>query len=183
MHPFQVAGDTGNSSIGAFGVVCVLGIIFGLILLALSIRVPIRDTRTQPRLVRYSFIFFIIALIIVGGGLVLKIPNILPWVITPEGSVLYGWMFLGAMVYFIYAVVRPSWGNSAGQLIGFLAYDVVLIIAFITRFQAPIPPEFLSGHILYTLVVSYSGLLAIYYLFINPSTRMIGARRASLQTA
>ena len=80
-------------------------------------------------------------------------------------------MFLGAMFYFIYGVLRPSWQNAAGQLVGFLAYDVVLIIPFLTRLSST-PPEHKLGLIIYTIVVSYSGLLAIYYLFLHKSTRI-----------
>jgi hypothetical protein len=36
-------------------------------------------------------------------------------------------------------------------------------------------PEKLPNLIIYIAVVSYSGLLAIYYLFINPATRMFRA--------
>jgi hypothetical protein len=38
--------------------------------------------------------------------------------ITPELSVVIGWMFVGAALYFVYGLLRPSWLNSAGQLIG-----------------------------------------------------------------
>ena len=42
-----------------------------------------------------------------------------------------GWLFLGASVYFIYAVARPAWEMPTGPLLGFLAYDIVLILPFI----------------------------------------------------
>jgi len=80
-------------------------------------------------------------------------------------------MFLGAMTYFIYALVRPSWVNAAGQLAAFLAYDVVLIVPFLTRLPT-VAPEHRISLIVYTLVVSYSGLLAIYYLFLHKPTRL-----------
>jgi hypothetical protein len=86
-------------------------------------------------------------------------------------SVVVGWMFLGAAFYFFYALLRPSWVNSAGQLAGFLAYDVVLIVPFLTRLPTT-PPQNRLGLTVYTAVVLYSGLLAIYYLFINKPTRL-----------
>lgn len=113
------------------------------------------------------------ALVFVGTLMVLKQPQ-LPWPLSTEESVVYGWMFLGAAAYFVYAVVRPSWGNSSGQLAGFLAYDAILILPFLARFSSPIPPQFVFGHILYVLVVTFSGGLAIYYLFLNPRTRTTG---------
>ena len=159
-----------------FAVLCILGAIFGAILFYFAQKIPIRDARPQPRLVRFAFGFFIVALLIVGGALVLKTPNVLPWPLSVNESVIYGWMFLGAAAYFVYALVRPSWGNSGGQLAGFLAYDVVLAFPFLARFGSEIPPQFLVGHLLYTAVVLFSGALAIYYLFINPETRLTGRR-------
>jgi hypothetical protein len=106
--------------------------------------------------------------------MVLKVPGItMPWPISTNESVVYGWMFLGAAAYFAYALVYPAWGNTGGQLAGFLAYDLVLIFPFIARLGSNIPPQFVVGHIIYIVVVTYSGLLAIYYLFIDPQTRMI----------
>ena len=88
-----------------------------------------------------------------------------------------GWMFFGAAMYFAYALLRPSWLNSAGQLIGFLAYDLVLIVPFLTRLPG-VAPEHKLGLIIYTAVVTYSGLLAIYYLLIYKPTRVRTWRRA-----
>ena len=80
-------------------------------------------------------------------------------------------MFLGAADYFAYGLLRPSWLNTAGQLIGFLAYDIVLIVPFLIRLPT-IPPENRIGLTIYTGVVIYSGLVAIYYLFLNKPTRL-----------
>ncbi|MCL4254750.1 MAG: hypothetical protein KJ043_13370, partial [Anaerolineae bacterium] len=110
-------------------------------------------------------------LIIVGGLLIFKTSNILPWVVTLEFGVLAGWFFLGAAAYFTYALIRPSWHNSAGQLIGFLTYDVVLIIPFLQRLPN-LAPEFRLSMVIYLVVIIYSGWLSIYYLFINADTRL-----------
>ncbi len=165
---FQIAR---NNSLILFGIVCVIGALFGLGMFLWSRRIPIRDPRPMPRLIRAAFIFFIIALVIVGVQMVLKVPNIMPWSITTQASVIYGWFFLGAAAYFAYGLLRPGWHNAAGQLAGFLAYDVVLIVPFLQRLPT-IEPGLRLNLIIYTLVVALSGLLAIYYLFINPQTRM-----------
>ena len=91
--------------------------------------------------------------------------------ITPELSVIMGWMFLGAAVYFAYGLLRPSWVNSAGQLIGFLAYDVVLVVPFLLRLPG-VTSENRLGLSIYTGVVIFSSLLAGYYLFVNKTTRL-----------
>jgi len=172
---FQLGASSGNPQMTGYGITCVFGSLFGLGLLLWSIRFPMDRTFPVPGLVRWSFVIFIIALLIVSVQMILKVPNVIPWKITPDLSVVIGWMFLGAAMYFVYALLRPSWVNAAGQLAGFLAYDVVLIVPFLTRLPT-VAPEFQVGLIVYTAVVSYSGLLAIYYLFIHKSTRMWARR-------
>jgi heme/copper-type cytochrome/quinol oxidase subunit 4 len=172
---FQLAGLTGNNALIPFSIVCGLTMAFGIGLFLWSVRVPMRDTRPMPRLIRASFAFFVIALIVAGGALILKTPNILPWRVTPELGVMSGWFFLGAAAYFTYSLVRPGWPNTAGQLAGFLAYDVVLIIPFLQRLPT-IAPELQISLYIYIIVVVYSGLLAIYYLFVNRGTRIMGGK-------
>jgi hypothetical protein len=130
-----------------------------------------RDTRPTPGFVRVSFAVFVIGLVLAGGGLVLRTGNIFPWPLSAEQSALYGWMFLGSACYFLYGVINPRWANAKGQLIAFLAYDVVLIVPFLKHF-ATVRPDLKINLILYTIVLTYSGLLAVYYLFMNRTTRL-----------
>jgi hypothetical protein len=168
---FQMGTDTANNALMLFGFACAVGAIFGLGLLMWGYRIPIRDSRRLPRLVRTSFLAFVVALLIAGWALITKLPNILPWSVTPELSVIFGWMFLGAAAYFVFGLLRPVWSNAVGQLMGFLAYDLVLIVPFLQRLPT-IAPELRLSLIVYIVIVVYSGLLAIYYLFINPVTRV-----------
>lgn len=168
---FILGAQTDSLPLFIGGVVSVFGALFGAFLCVYSARFPLDNRKPVPAPVRISFIIFIIALLIVSTGLILKMPNIIPWKLTPELSVIMGWMFLGAAAYFIYALLKPAWSNAAGQLIGFLAYDLVLIVPFINRLPNT-PPEQMPGLVVYTAVVVYSGLLAIYYLFIHKQTRL-----------
>jgi hypothetical protein len=168
---FQTASGSRASALIGFGVACMIGVIFGLGLLLWARRFPVGDAKPVPRLVYGSFAVFVIALIIAGGSLVLKTPRILPWQVTAPASVFYGWFFLGAAAYFAYGLLRPGWYNAGGQLAGFLVYDLVLIVPFLGLLPT-ISPALRPNLIIYTLVVSFSGLLAIYYLFFNSSTRL-----------
>jgi hypothetical protein len=176
----EVSG--GNATLLPFSLVSLAAALFGLGLLLWSVRIPFRDTRPMPRLVRGSFFIFVLALLLAGGSLILRTPNILPWRVSPEMSIFAGWIFVGAATYFGYGLLRPVWGNAVGQLAGFLAYDVVLILPFLQRLPT-ISPEFQTSLILYLIVVVYSGLLAVYYLFVNPATRLWRARRTAAGTA
>ena len=167
---FQMGALGSDPRMVTYGITCVVGALFGLGLFLWSSRIPIDRRLPMPGFVRWSFIIFIIALLIVGGRLVLKVPNSIPWTITPELSVVMGWMFIGAAIYFAYGLLRPSWLNSTGQMLGFLAYDLVLIVPFLSRLPTT-PPQHQIGLTIYTVVVIYSGLLALYYLFLNKPTR------------
>ncbi len=168
----QVAGgDAGSSAhVAAFGFVSAIGVVVGLWLLRWALAHQWQDPRPTPRLVRASFVVFIVALIIVSALLVARVPDVLPWAITPELSTLIGFMFLGAAAYFAYGVVDPRWENAGGQLAGFLAYDIVLIVPFVVRLPT-IDQHLLPNLVVYTGVVVYSGVLAAWYLGFDPSTR------------
>jgi hypothetical protein len=171
VQSFQLGARGGDTQMTTYGIACAFGALFGLGIFLWSVRIPIDRIVPMPRLVWLSFIIFIIFLLIVSVRMILKVPNVIPWKITPDLSVVIGCMFLGAALYFAYALLRPSWLNSAGQLVGFLAYDIVLIVPFLTRLPTT-APEFRVGLAVYTAVIIYSGLLAAYYLFLNKPTRL-----------
>ena len=156
------------------------GVLFGIVLFLWSRRIPFHDTQPTPRPVRIAFGIFIVALILVGSALVLKTDNIMPWRLGAEASILYGWFFIGAAIFFIYGLLRPVWGNGGGQLSGFLVYDLVLIVPFLLHLQT-VRPELTLNLVIYIAVLVGSGLLAAYYLFINPATRLSRRDRALQQ--
>jgi hypothetical protein len=131
----------------------------------------IRDSRPMPRPIFISFIVFVLLLILTALGLLLRTPTIFPWVLLPDTSVLFGWFFAGAACYFAYGLARPSWHNACGQLLGFLAYDLILIVPFIRHF-ATVTSDHLLSLSIYVAVLVYSGALAIYYLFLNKTTAL-----------
>ena len=154
-----------------FGLFALVAFLVSLGLLFFGLRYSFQEARRPPALVRISFIFFVINLTLAGILLVLKRPNVFPWQLTPQQSVLYGWIFLGAASYFFYGLLRPAWGNAHGQLLGFLAYDLILIGPFIALLFGKEP--FLLPNLLYYIAaLIYSGALGVYYLFLNRQTRI-----------
>ncbi len=170
---FWLALRGGGLPLVIFGAALLVIAFLGALLLAGSLRLPLDRSRPTPALVRWSFAAFALTLLLASGLLLAKVPNVLPWTITPDLSVLIGLMFLGAAAYFIYGVLRPTWANAAGQLAGFLAYDLVLFWPLAARLPTVSAEQRLSL-ILYTAVVTYSGLLALYFLFLHPPTRLWG---------
>jgi hypothetical protein len=170
---FFLLAARGEPGLALYGVLLALGALFGAWLFGWGRRQPLDTSLPMPPLVRASFVVFVVALLFVSARLFLRIPT-LPWPLTPELAVLAGCMFLGAAAYFIYGLLRPSWANAGGQLAGFLAYDLVLIGPLLSRLPT-IAPEFRTALIIYLVVIIYSGLLAVYYLFINRPTRLWGS--------
>jgi hypothetical protein len=162
-----------------FGIISTVMVVVTGFLIYYSRSQEFTNTHPLPWLIRVSFIIFAVTLLLVAIALIAQRPNTFPWPLSGENSIMYGWIFLGAMCYFLYAIYSPVWSNARGQLIGFLAYDLILIGPFLAHFQT-VKPEMLLSLIIYTTVVSYSGLLAIYYLFIHPITRFSFLRKSQL---
>ncbi|MGK2851996.1 MAG: hypothetical protein ACSLFN_13945 [Candidatus Limnocylindrales bacterium] len=166
----RAAGGAG-ADVAEFGVVCAVGAAGGLVLLRWGLAHPWVDPRPTPTLVRAAFVVFVVALVLAGGALLLGVPNSLPWAITPELSVLFGCLFLGAAAYFAFGLVDPRWENAGGQLAGFLAYDLILIVPFVQRMPT-IDEELRANLIAYTSVVVVSAVVGAYYVFVDRRTRL-----------
>jgi len=135
-----------------------------------SIRQPIRDARKIDRLLHVSFAVFSTVLLIAAVQLLRRSPTIFPWTLEPDTSTMFGWLFLGSAVYFLYGTIRPSWHNARGQLLAFLAYDLVLLPTYILMYPV-VEPEHRPSLRIYLAVLFYSTALSIYYLFICKRTR------------
>lgn len=133
---------------------------------------PLQASPPTPLPVRVSFGLFVVLLVLVGGALLLEQP-VFPWPLPPPSAMIYGWIFLGAALYFLDGLLRPYWHNAKGQLLGFLAYDLVLIVPFLGHFANVLPQHRLSLTI-YVAVLVYSGALAVYYLLRPPPARNRG---------
>ena len=72
------------------------------------------------------------------------------------------------LVYFAYGLWRPVWGNAKGQLVGFLAYDLVLIVPFV-RLWFSSPSLSLA---VYIAVIAGSAVVSIWYLALSPRYRL-----------
>ncbi len=172
---FLLFSREGGSPILIFALLSVVMFLLCIVLFLLSERSRFRDTRPIPGAARVSFLGFAITLLATAVALLLRRPNTFPWPISDENSILYGWIFLGAMFYFLYGLAYPVVSNVRGQLIGFLAYDLVLIGPFLLHFRTVEAPM-LTSLIVYTAVVGLSGVLAAYLLLVHPPTRLWARR-------
>ncbi len=173
--------------LGNYALVCGVFAVINIPLFVWSRRIPLRATHPTPWPVRLSYVIFIIFLLAVGLALILRAPNIMPWPMTAitqatakDDSVVFGWMFLGDAFYFVYALLYPQWRLASAQLWSFLAYDLVLLGPFLKLLYAgPVKPQFRNSLLIYTAILIYSGLLALYYLLVNPPGRSATKRRVN----
>ncbi len=170
VYVVTLLGDPGQPELWpyviVFGVACAGSAGF----FAWSRKIAWRDQRPMPSLLRSSFAAFALILTAAGTALIFH-SAIFPWRLTSEASVMFGLVYLGAAVYFIHGFLRPRWANAAGQLAGFLAYDLVLMAPFLSHFKV-VGGGQLASLIIYTVFVVYSGALGIYYLFLHDKTRI-----------
>jgi hypothetical protein len=165
---FQLSTSTGQQSLLGYAVGAALFVLFNIALFVWSRRYPIRDPRPTPLFVRVSFIVFVTVLLATGAALLLKIPNVMPWPLKPETSVMFAWIYIGDALYFIYALAHPRWHNARAQLWSFLVYDAVLLpVPLIST----VPPERSISLAIYLAVLVYSAAVAVYYLLLNGETR------------
>jgi hypothetical protein len=113
--------DSQHLLVGAF--LCSVAAFVSLGMFQRLRRFPIEDTRPTPLPVRISFGAFVVVLVLVGSALLLQVPNVFAWTLTPLPSALLGCFSLGSAGYFLYGLLFPRWQNACGQLWSFLAYD------------------------------------------------------------
>ena len=165
-----------NPSLAVFALVMgILAVTGGIIFM--RTRRSAQDGQQTPRIVIYAFTAEVLVLAAAGILLTLKVPNILPWNLSPESSVSYGWVFLGLGFYYLYAVLNPKWTHAQGPLLGFLVYDLVLFAPLFARYSN-LQPEHVRGQVAASLIIIFSAALGVYYLFLNPATRMRARSRS-----
>lgn len=147
------------------------GALLGAILALNSGRYKPLDERRMPAFVRASFAVFGLTLLATGIGLVLRMPNVFPWRLDVVTSVLYGAIFVGLACNYLYGALLGTVEDARTSLIGFLVYDIVLLPPFIGLF-GDVTPARMTSLAVYTTVLIYSAILALYCLLIDPRCRL-----------
>jgi hypothetical protein len=135
-----------------------------------SRRLPFKELRAVPRSARVPMTVIALIVVVVGCALALRVP-IFPWRLSPAISVTYGWIFFGAAAYFLYAFAHPSWANAHGQLMGFLAYALVLFGPFTSHLKT-VPAELRLSLVVYLIVLTFGSVTAVFFLFANKASRL-----------
>lgn len=171
-----------NRAVLPFAIFCLVGLMSCAAGFWLIRHERVADRRSTPLIVRISFLVFAAALIATAVALIAHAPTIFPWSLRAESSVIFGWAFLGAACYFLFGVLYPRWDNAGGQLLGFLGYDLVLIVPFLRHF-ATVQPSHALSLVTYVIVLLYSGALAVYFLLMARTTRHWSVAREPVAVA
>lgn len=170
IYLFYIYSQTLDLQILITAVLFTLFVPVNLLIFLWSRKIPIRDQRQTPIMVEYSFLLFIILLILVCPALVRHAPFVFPWPLDPQTSTLFGILLAGAIFYFLAALRTSKWHSARGQLLGFFAYDLVLIAPLLAHFQT-VTPKHRTSLTFFLIVILLSLILAIIYLLINKTTR------------
>ena len=142
VYLLTLAGDPGQPALGPYLVAFGAAALSSLVVFLWSRRIPWRDRRPMPSVVRGSFAFLALVLVAAGTALA-SAPTSSPGTALGDlGDLRLHLPRRGG--YFLYGFVQPRWSNAAGQLIGFLAYDIVLIGPFVDRFDEVTGRQLLS---------------------------------------
>lgn len=163
----------GRSFLLLYAILAAIGVFAALAAFLWSRRLPVSDSRPMPLLVRISFWIFLAVLLLSGIALLFH-RQIFPWILKPDSASLFGCIFLGNAVYFLYGLVYPRWQNAIGQLLSFLAYDLVLIFPFLALFGS-VQPQLRLNLIVYVVILVYSAAVAVYFIFLHRETRRLSA--------
>jgi hypothetical protein len=126
-----------------------------------ALRQPVVHHRPIPILVRIAFVIFTAVLITTGTLLILRLPNVFPWPLEPLSSVLYGCMFVGFAANYAFVAARGGIDDAKVSLVGFLIYDLILIVPFLRLFPVVAPERWLSL-VVYTSVLVFSAAVTVY---------------------
>jgi hypothetical protein len=139
----------------------------------------------MPPLVRGAFVAFTLTLIVAGTALCFQ-RQVFPWQLHPSSMMMVGAIFLGAAAYFAHAAMQSAWVHAAPALWGFLAYDLVLFAPYLRMLSAggaAAADDYgdgvavnLTSLSVYLGVLAASTTLALYCMWVHPSTRFVRRR-------
>ncbi len=174
-HLARLAGRRDESDLLVTAVVLGAGAVASAALWWWTRRFEPRDDRPLPTAARVAFVAFTVALVAAGIALITGAERLFPWELRDDTAVLFGWIFLGDACFFAYGVVRPRWAYAGPQLLAFLAYDLVLLGPFLA-----LAGDTAAGHgtslVAYTAVLVASALVAVWFLLVEPRTKVLGGR-------
>jgi len=177
LHVATMAGGfalvLGSAAAGYAGAAVVaLLVAVGSVLLHLWARgEPPSDDRRLPPMLRFWCAAYVAILLVAGSALLRVTPGVMPWPVSPDASRTYGWVFIAAAWSFVYPLVTRRVEHVQVGLLGFLAYDVVLIPVFAQHLPV-VQPALHTSLVLYLTALVASLAVSVWYLARSRATRL-----------
>lgn len=156
---------------GAPALLCLVAAATGVVGFAWVRRLRLFDARPLPMALRVWCVIYLLILLPAGSALLLRVPGIMPWPVKPTTSAVYGCVFVAAAWSFAYPLLYPRIEHIRVGLVGFLAYDLVLLPPFFGHFDKVLP-ELRINLILYVSALIASALVSVHYLLISRDARV-----------
>jgi hypothetical protein len=152
--------------------VAVIGLcVGGVVTFAIGLRQPVHDRRRTPAPLRLTCLIVAGLLLTLGVPLILRVPDVMPWILDLDSGALIGGMFLGSAAYFLYGALRPEWPHASGPLAALLAYDLVLTLPLIAHLPTARPVH-ATVLVPYIAVLTSTAVLGAYVFLVDRRTRV-----------
>lgn len=125
--------------------------------------------------VQRSFAAFALLFLGVGVAETTGLVEAFPWPLSRTAAQVYGSIALGAAAFFLHLALVPSARSARGALLGFLVYDLAVLLPLANVAPAT-APERVPSLVLYAVVLLWSGGLALWAL-LRPHGPDVGGRR------
>jgi len=147
------------------GEFCLYIAILALWFLFLGLKMPKRKADRLPLSTQWLFAIVLTVALLEGLYLVVPLPGHFPWLLTPELSVLYGWILIGSSLFFGWSLIQPIWENGYPLLYALLVYDALMIGPLFSLLKEPSQVAVVPVYLWFAIiVVTASGLWALLEL-------------------
>lgn len=106
--------------------------LLGLWFLIVGIKIAHTKKDRLPVSTQWLMALVLTIALIQGLFLIVPLPTHFPWMLSNELSVIYGWVLIGASLFFGWTLFEPIWENGYPLLYAILVYDALLIGPFLS---------------------------------------------------
>lgn len=139
--------------------------LLGLWFLIVGIKIAHSKKDRLPVSTQWLMALMLTIALIQGLFLIVPLPTHFPWMLSNELSVIYGWVLIGASLFFGWTLFEPVWENGYPLLYAILVYDALLIGPFISLLSPASKGTIVPLYLLLTLIIIVvSGIWALVEL-------------------
>lgn len=125
------------SGVHQLGEFCLYLAVLAIWFFFLGLKIPKKKSDRIPLTTQLLFAISMTVALLEGLYLIIPMPGHFPWLLTPELSVLYGWILIGSSLFFGWGLLQPIWENGYPLLYALLIYDALLIGPLLNLFKQP----------------------------------------------